>query len=430
MQLTLKPIIIQGGRRKDGTWPVYIRVTFKGTTRRLPSTLVCTADDLTRSGKIKNATILQKGSELCARMRATCDDLSPFTLEGWTVDDVVAHIRRQLAGDSFRLDFFTWADGYIAGKAGSTRVAYVTALNTLERFLGKRQLDVNDISRAMLLDFADFADGEPKMHRLKGTGEIVPCTKEKLKGAAGARHLMKLAHIFNAAKDRYNDEDAGRILIPRSPFAGISRKAPPSKGQESLGVELMQQIILAEAETPYERRALDVFVVSFGLEGVNLADLWRTKPFEGGVWKYNRQKTEKRRADHAAMRVTVPEVLQPYIARLQDGPRGWWLPALHHGSKDGTTAVVNRGLRKWAERNDVQPFTFGAARHSWASIARQKAKVEKATVDECLVHVGEFRITDIYAERAWDLLDEANAKVLALFRWPSGRSPLLLDSEE
>ena len=131
-----------------------------------------------------------------------------------------------------------------------------------------------------------------------------------------------------------------------------------------------------------------------------------------------------------AVRVTVPEVLQPYIARLQDGPRGWWLPALHHGSKDGTTAVVNRGLRKWAERNGVKPFTFGAARHSWASIARQKAKVEKATVDECLVHVGEFRITDIYAERAWDLLDEANEKVLALFRWPSGRSPLLLDSEE
>ena len=420
MLLTLKPIIIPSGRRNDGTWPVYIRVTFKGTTRRLPTTLVCTAEDLTRSRKIKNATILQKGSELCARMRATLDGISPFTLEGWTVEDAVAHIRREMAGETFRLDFFTWADGYIAGKTASTRVAYVTALNTLERFLGKRQLDVNDITRALLLEFADFADAEPKMHKLR-SGEIVPGTKEKMKGAAGARHLMKLGHIFNKAKERYNDEDEGRIMIPRSPFSGISRKVPKSKGQENLGVELMQRIILAEAETPYERRALDAFVVSFGLEGVNLADLWRTRPFEGDVWKYNRQKTEPRREDHAAMRVTVPEVLKPYIARLQDGPRGWWLPALHHGKKDGATAVVNRGLHKWAERNGVAPFTFGAARHSWASIARNVAKVEKATVDECLVHVGDYKITDIYAERAWDLLDEANAKVLALFTWPSGR---------
>ena len=417
MQLTLKPIIIPSGKRRDGTWPVYIRVTFKGVSRRLPTTLVCTAEDLTRSGKIKNATIQQRGSELCAQMRSSLEGVSPFTLEAWTVDDAVAHIRAALTAAAFRLDFFDWAERYIKGKTPSTRVAYVTALNTFGRFLGKRSLDVNDITRALLLEFADFADAEPKMHKLPKTGEIVPGTRPKMQGGASSRHLMKLSHIFQAAKDRYNDEDAGRILIPRSPFDKISRKAPPSQGQENLGVELIQRIILAEAETPYERRALDAFIVSFGLEGVNLADLWRTRPFEGDVWKYNRQKTEKRRADHAAMRVRVPEVLKPYIARLQDGPKGWWLPGLHHGNKDGTTSMVNRGLAKWCERNDVPRFTFGAARHSWATIARTVAKVEKATVDECLVHVGDYRIADIYAERSWDLLDAANAQVLALFRW-------------
>ena len=30
MVVTFKPVIIQGNRRKDGTWTVYIRVTFKG----------------------------------------------------------------------------------------------------------------------------------------------------------------------------------------------------------------------------------------------------------------------------------------------------------------------------------------------------------------------------------------------------------------
>lgn len=58
--ITYKPIIIQGGRRRDGTYPVKIRVTFKGVVRRLPTTLVCTDSDITRSGRIKSAAVLER----------------------------------------------------------------------------------------------------------------------------------------------------------------------------------------------------------------------------------------------------------------------------------------------------------------------------------------------------------------------------------
>ena len=42
-------------------------------------------------------------------------------------------------------------------------------------------------------------------------------------------------------------------------------------------------------------------------------------------------------------------------------------------------------------------------------------EVERA---EALAHVGDYRVTDIYAARNWDLSWEANRKVLDLFRWP------------
>ena len=67
--ITFKAIIIPGNRRKDGTYPVNIRVTFKGKTRRLPTTLSVTQGDLSRSLKIKNATILNKTDALIAQMR-------------------------------------------------------------------------------------------------------------------------------------------------------------------------------------------------------------------------------------------------------------------------------------------------------------------------------------------------------------------------
>lgn len=416
--ITFKAIIIPNNRRKDGTYPVKIRVTFKGVSRRLPTTMVCKSQDLTRGNRIKNADILSKSDELISRMRMVVKDISPFDLDCRDVDWVVAKIRDRLSMDDFHLDFFEWSDKFILTKGETTRGIYVTAVNALERFLGRRTLDINEITKSMLLDFVEFVDNEPKMWRNPRTGEYVRCKTKKISRAASSRNLANLQHIFNAAKNRYNDEDADKIVIPRSPFDKIDKVFPPSNGQKNLGQPLMQKIISYQTDKRSIRIALDIFIVSFGLMGANMADLYNAKSIDG-LWVYNRQKTRTRRADKAEMRVQIPDVIQPFIKRLQaDNCKGLQLPVLHEtgNSKDSCSAYVNRALKKWCEENETTVFTFYAARHTWASLAR-KAGVEKATIDECLAHKGEFDVTDIYAERSWDLLQEANRKVLELFEW-------------
>ena len=422
--ITFKPIIALSGRRKDGTWPVRIRVTFKGVVRRVSTTLVCTEADITRGGKIKNGTILNKAAELIARMREACADLSPFTLEAWTVDDVVQHIRERLSADTFRLDFFEFADRYLDGRTGaqiapSTRASYTTALNTLERYLGERRLDVNDITRKMVLDFQEWDEAQPFMH-WNPDGTYKPGNRVKRPGGASARHTDKLAHIFGKAKFQYNDEDAGRILIPRSPFDGLVKAYPPSLRKTALPVETIQRLIDAQPQDWKEAVGRAAFLLSFCTMGANLADLYSQKKAPDGVWIYNRRKTAPRREDRAEVRVLLTGPAKSFVGDLmgQGGPPGWWLPALHRwGNLTTATAICNRGLASWAEREGIERFTFGAARHSWGTIAR-RIGIEKATVDEALAHVGDYRITDIYAERNWALSWEANAKVLALFTWP------------
>lgn len=429
--ITFRAVVIPGNLRADGTYPVKIRVTFRRQARRLPTTIVCQPSDLTRSLKIKNPNVLNRTELLIRRMRDAVADLDPYELEGKTVDYVVAHIRETLGSDTFRLDFFKWSEGYLKKKTPSTRRMYETALNTLARFLGRRELDINDITRTMLLEFADYCDNEPKMHYVSSRGVFEPGGVAKDKNGAAARHLMKLGHLYNAAKERYNDEDSGRIVIPRSPFSRVRIVAPPAThGQHSLGVDVIQRIISARPEHPTTRASLDLFLLSFVLMGVNLADLYEAGNAVSGDFRYFRKKTRSRRADRAEMRVEIPPEAEPYIARLQDGPAGWWLPALHRLGKNANlcTARVNYHLKTWAASQGLEPFTMGAARHSWATIARGPAKVEKATVDECLVHVGDYDLTDIYAERSWDLIAAANRKVLDLFRWPvydSGEGDIL-----
>ena len=414
--ITFKAIIIPGNRRKDGTYPVNIRVTFKGKTRRLATTLVCTTNDLTRTLKIKNATILNKSDALIATMRDAVKDLSPFDLESQDVDWVVQHIKDSLSKDEFHLDFFEWSDKYVLSKQPTTRKAYTCALNALERFLGKRSIDINDISRPLLLDFMEMVDNEPWMRWDRKTQRAIPTNVQKIPRGESTRHLAKLEHLFNAAKDKYNDEDAGRILIPRSPFSKIAKIYPVSQGQSNLGQELMQRIISSQVDNEQMRIALDMFIVSFGLMGANMADLYFAKPVQE-EWIYNRQKTRTRRADRAEMRVRIPEQLQPYLERLK-GKGGWWLNELHRfaGNKDFATHRTNHYLRKWCKENEVEEFTFYAARHTWASLARKQG-VDKSTIDDCLGHKGQFQVADIYAEKAWDLIQEANRKVLELFTW-------------
>lgn len=416
--ITIKPIIVHGNRRKDGTWPVVMRVTYRGVSRRVATPLCCTSADLTRSLHIKtNTDIYARAEAIAQSMREAVADLSPFDLAGHDVDWVVQRIRTKRQEMTFSLDFFAWANSYIPSKEKSTQRTYYVALNAFARFLGKNEIDINEITKTMLQDFMSFIDAEPRMYWDAKAGRLVPSSKPRIPRGASTRNLAKLEHLYNAAKDRYNDEDAGRVCIPRNPFKGIQKYFPPSNGPSCIGVEVMQRVINARVDNACIRLSLDVFIVSFCCMGVNMADLWAARSFEG-EWKYYRQKTTKRRSDRAEMRVQIPEQAEPFLSRLT-GKGEWWLNRLHaftSGGKDYASLRVNRYLCSWCEAEGIERFTFGAARHTWATLAR-RCGVDKSTIDDCLAHKGDYHVTDIYAERAWHLMTEANKKVLSLFAW-------------
>lgn len=418
--ITLKAIVIPNNRRKDGTYPVKIRVTYKGVSRRLATAMVCKPTDLTRSLKIKNADILSQADKIIIGMRNVIKDISPFELEDKDVDWVVRKIKDKLSGEKFRLDFFEWSEKFLKQKSLSTRKAYERALNALERFLGKRELDVNEITKMMLLDFMDYVDAEPKMHFNRKTKEFEKTDKEKVAKASSSIHLMKLQHLFNAAKDRFNDEDADNIRIPRSPFDSIKKVFPSGdQAQDALPREVMQRIISAKTDNPQIRVALDAFIVSFGLMGANLADLYLASPFPGNRWIYNRAKITSRKAE---MRVDIPHQIKPYLQRLQEGGDGqWWLPELHRiGAKKHTcNEKINDNLRRWQKankENGVEDFTFYAARHSWGQYARDLGH-DLASVNECLCHKDNLEIGRVYASLSWEQKNDINKAVIDSFVW-------------
>ena len=385
-------------RKADGSVVIKLRIYFKGKSRHLPTTLTADPSDLTRAGKLRTGTLASRADELVADCRRSLAKLSPFTLDAWDVDDVVRWLRRDLGAADFRLDFLAWCDGFAASKPKTARGRYLNAIAALRRHLGAQSLDVNAVTAQMVDEFVAFV-------------------RRDVSANAARDYSFALRTMHNAAKARYNDEDAGVIVIPRSPFTKLKPERVIHHGQRNLGTELIQRIIDADPPRRAQRLALDAFVVSFALMGMNLADMYAAAPPRDGVLEYRRQKTAGRRADGALHRVPVPDCLAPFLERLERyAPEGHWL-GLARRSKEAVTAAVNGALRRWAEREEIETFTFYAARHSFASIARSLG-VEKATIDECLVHAGDLQLADVYIERDWRILWDAQEKVLAAFRWP------------
>ena len=420
MKPNFRPAVYAHHQRKDGSFNVKICIFFNGKERRLPTTIYCEKKDLTRTYHIKSQDIINKANNLIAKMHGAIADLTLYDMESKDVDWLVSRIKTKLTAETFRLDFFEYADRYIAGMNEGTARTYKTALNAFARFLKKREIDINDITKRLLIEFVEFCNNEPKMAINRHTGVPVKTKNEKRKGLAAATYIHRLGAIFKDAKRRYNDEDEDVVLIPRSPFDGVELSAPNAEGESALPVQVLQQII--SDATPKSRNghryALDCLVVSFGLMGMNLADMFEAAPPKEGVLIYNRCKTKDRRADGAEMRVPVPDVLRPYLERLGAGTDARvWLPAMRATSQDRkiVTSRVNRGIKSWCEANGIEPFTTYALRKSWATLARRFE--DKAIVDEAIAHLGGSRMLDIYAEKPWERYAELNRKVLALFEW-------------
>jgi integrase len=148
--------------------------------------------------------------------------------------------------------------------------------------------------------------------------------------------------------------------------------------------------------------------------GINSVDLYNATELRGNRLVYCRTKTKDRRLDKAKMEVVVPDMILPIIQKYRDitGKRLFNF-YLYYRDHKGFNKAINKGLKEIGELLNIDDFEYYAARHSWATIALNKCKIDKYTVHAALNHVDEnMRVTDIYIERDFVNENKANAKVV------------------
>ena len=150
---------------------------------------------------------------------------------------------------------------------------------------------------------------------------------------------------------------------------------------------------------------------------MNLVDLYciESGEYQNGRFTYKRRKTSKRRKDYAKISIKVEPEIVKLIEKYKDqsGVRVFCFYKIYSTHKIFVSSV-DKGLKNVAKiLNTNESLSSYYARHSWATIARNKCKISKSDVDECLNHVDpNSKMADIYIEKDWGMIDEANRKVI------------------
>jgi integrase len=229
--------------------------------------------------------------------------------------------------------------------------------------------------------------------------------------------------IYKKARIEFNDPDLGIMRIPVDIFEYYKVPRVPAAEHRDIPAEWIQMMLdQREGLEGRERMAIDVFLLSFGLMGINSIDLYnvREQP-KDGVLHYFRTKTTDRRSDGAEMFVRIEECVRGLVNEYRGKERTFRFHTMY--ATDNTfNAAINKGLKSWKSRNgleDEDKFTFYSARHTWATLgASKRVGIDLALVTEGLCHVDQGRKVDmVYIRKDWERVWDANAKVLGLFQW-------------
>lgn len=412
---TFKAEIYAHQKRADGTYNIKIRVTHKQRKKYLATPWYVGKEDMTRALKLKNQRYIDMVEDLLRKYRSICNSVGEG-LDDMSVEQVVELITRKETDKPFDLDIVDYTRKFVtkldkAGRGGTAR-AYEVAINSLCRFVGRESVSIKEITVQFLTDWIAWIAAQPPRKNCK-------------KGdRAQSLYLAQLRAMYNRAKKEFNDEEAGIIRIPFSPFNKVEIPKPSLSRKRALTVEQLHKF----SEIPYTtilqpgvnrfNFAKDVFLLSFMLVGMNAVDLYTATDCKGGRITYQRAKTRNRRADNAEISIKLEPEVMALFEKYRDpsGQRVFKFYKLY-SSMDTFCAALNKGLKKLGDIIGVDDLEFYAARHSWATIANNDAGVDKYTVHEALNHVDEtMRVTDIYIRKNWERIDKANRAMLDLLQ--------------
>lgn len=372
--------------KKDKTRKVSITLSHKGIRKRIHTNITIKECDLTKQGKIKSDSLKRNIEDTVNTLK---NRLYEIETSLGNKDADIEWIYSQLTGNVKTLDFFEYTRKWVEKSNNKGKGNYSIMLNSLYRFLKSDTLSFSDINYNLLNNYKDYLTGHPRAQSL---------------------YLSCMRHIFNEAIREYNMDD--NKVITNNPFNSfiIPKSVSMTKNRIISDDNLIK--LFNFHGTRRVGMARDCYILSFCLIGMNSVDLYECTSYSNGVLAYNRAKTRDRRTDNAHIEIAVPNIIKPLFDKYKGDSRVFNFYKKYSNAAN-FNKHINKGLHIIADTLGIPHFDFYSARHTWASIARNRLGIDKYTIHEALNHVSDMSITDIYIQKDYTNINKANEKVIA-----------------
>ena len=125
-------------------------------------------------------------------------------------------------------------------------------------------------------------------------------------------------------------------------------------------------------------------MLSFCLMGINSVDLFNAKEFDGEFLTYYRTKTTDRREnDKAKMVVRVHPFIRPIFDKYYSGDKFVFNFHERFCDEKSLNRAINIGLKEIGKSIGIENLQFYSARHSFATIAVNKAMINNILLTIC-----------------------------------------------
>lgn len=407
----------------EGKGRLYMVIYNNGTAAQIATGLMLHKEEF-EAGKVVGVPMAGKLTQMLGIKRAKLQlDIEELAVGGYEVDKMkAAEIKKAVMakrgndgedgngegnGTGNETAFGTFAEKFIARRGKEkTRQVYEMTLRKMGGYCDVGSLRFADISVGWLRDFEQW---------LGATCSV------NTRGI----HLRNIRAVMNAAIDE------GVVPADLYPFRRFKIKKEDTM-KRSLPVGDLRRLRDYPCEG-WQRKYVDVFMLSFYLAGINLVDLMGLPPLGAdGVIRYRRSKTG------VLCQLSVPPEARAIIERyrgerhllwfgerLKPGAEGWhdWLHRFNEGLQkvgpSGYMYVRRKGQCGGKQRVKVYNALFPEltsywARHTWATLAAE-IDVPDAVIDAALGHRSPCRMADIYIRRDARKVDEAVRRVIKYF---------------
>lgn len=417
---TVAAAVLKHHLKGDGTVNIKIRVSHHRESRYLDTEHFVTRKQLTRDLKIKDLFVKKLLDKTLEEYRTVISELGP-RLNFFTAETLRDYLRDKHED----IDFIRFCEEHILqlveDKRKGTASNHRTVKNALIDFFKRDQVSISEVHSNMLLAFERFLRKERTITRINQLGKPMTSIKKGVTDSGLHNYMRDLRTLFNEACRRYNNKDLGIYRIKHYPFESYKVGSAPLTKKRNLTIDQVR--LIRDCKTrPGSRAELakDLFMLSFYLCGMNAVDFYNylndADP-DGSRLEYNRSKTTKVRKDNAFISIRIiPEarpLLRKYIGKLSS----------RYSTFRELDAALSKGMKQLQKTAGIPKVTFYWARHTFANLARNKCRMSKDDVALALNHVEEGnKITDIYLEKDWSIVDEVQKAVINLLRLKSQRS--------